>query len=140
MNFKLKVRNGPFPPRGYPYTDPRTGMKFEHGDFKDVVGQIIKHRQANPRFYPKSEPIYFDFGSVSNELDDATCSRLNNNPKWCESGDPIPISTDGLELMLMPNKCQRCGCSQGYQYLCPTCSGRRVLYYICRDCNTIVPK
>ena len=137
---KLKSRTGSFPPGGYQFTDLRTGLKFEHGDFRDVVGQIISHRMANPRIYPKNEPTWFDFASVSNEVDEATCTRLNNSPKWCETGEKLPINTDGLELMLMPNKCAGCGCSHGYQYLCPSCSGRKVLYYICDDCNTIVPK
>ena len=140
MSFKLKVRNGPFPPKGYWFKDPRTGMVFEHGDFKDVVSQIIKHRQANPRLYPKDELASFDFSAVSQQLDEATCSRLNNNLKWCESGEPIPVDVSDLELMLMPRACPKCGCSQGYQILCKTCSGRRVTGYYCHDCKELVAK
>lgn len=139
MSFKLKSRTQEFPPSGFMFTDSKTGMKFSEGDFKDVVSQIIKHRQANPRIYPPSEIASFDFASVANELDATTCSRLNDNPRFCESGEPIPVSTDGMELMLMSRACV-CGSKMGYQALCASCSGRRVLHYICSECKSLVQK
>lgn len=140
MSFKLRSRTGAFPPGGFQFKDPRTGLKFEHGDFKDVVSQIIKHRQANPRIYPKDFPESFDFNTVSNILDSYTCDRLKNSPKWCISGEPEPVDVSGLELMLLPSPCYKCHCNQGYEIICKSCAGRRRTGFYCRDCLTIIPK
>lgn len=140
MTSKLKSRTSEFPPGGWSFVDIKTGMKFNEGAFGDVVMAIIKHRQANPRVYPPEELESFDQATVANELDAFTCSRLNNNPRWCVSGEPTPVDISGLEFMIMPNKCPKCGCPQGYQILCRTCAGRRVTGYYCADCKTLVAK
>lgn len=137
---KLINRNGLFPPGGWQFKDSRTGMRFTDGDFNDVVAAIIKHRKANPRLYPPDEIEAFDFASVANELDAHTCSRLKGDSRFCQSGDPIPVNTDGLELMLMPNSCPKCDCKTGWQNLCRTCAGKRVVSYICENCKSLVAK
>ena len=137
---RLISRTGSFPPAGYLFTDPKTGMKFEHGDFKDIVSQIIKHRRANPRLYPPENAGDLDFNSVSNELDSYTVMRLHNDPRYCESGEPIPVSTEGLELMTMTAPCPKCGCRMGWQILCKTCSGKKRTGFYCADCTTLCPR
>ena len=133
MSYKLKYRTSDFPPGGWSFTDPKTGMKLGDGDFKDVVAAIIKHRQANPKLYPKDNLESFDFATVANQLDAATCARLKNSSRWCESGEPLPVIVDGLLLMIMPNKCPKCGCVEGYEIICKSCSGRRRTGFYCRD-------
>lgn len=140
MSYRLKSRTATFPPSGFLFTDPKTGMKFTDGAFGDVVLAIIKHRRANPRIYPPDEMEALDVSSVGNELDAFTCSRLKNHGHFCESGEPVPISVDGLELMQMPNKCPKCASSNGYQILCKTCSGKRVTGYYCAECKTLCAK
>lgn len=138
--FKMKSRTGEFPVGGWQFTDPKTGMKFSEGDFKDVVSQIIKHRQANRRVYPPEELVSFDFASVSNELDAFTCSRLKNNDRFCESGEPIPIDLSGLLVIEMSAPCQKCSCKLGYEIICKSCSGRRRTGFYCKDCMSLNPK
>jgi hypothetical protein len=131
-------RHGDFPPNGFMFTDARSGLSFgEQGEFGSVVLAIIKHRQANPKIYPKNNLATFDYESVARELEQFTCARLNNNPRYCESGEPKPVSTDGLVLMAMPRRCPRCGCGNGYQILCKTCAGKRVTGYYCSECKNL---
>ena len=69
------------PPGGWKFRQAET--RWENpmplaGSFEEAVERIIKHRQANPRFN-----LPTDFETVSTELDNFTCLRLNNDPKQC---------------------------------------------------------
>jgi len=141
MSYKLKSRTGAFPPAGFPFTDPKTGMKFTDGDFNDVVRRIIAHRRANPRLYPAEKFEFLNFDSVSAELDSFTCSRLGNSPNWCESGEPLTLEpAPGSPIIDLPNPCYKCGNLTGYEIICPTCAGRKVFGYICASCKAPLGK
>lgn len=135
MSFKLKNLNGTFPPQGYKFTDPRTGMNFGDGDFHGVVRSIISHRRANPRLYPEHEFEHIDFSSVEIMLSEYTCARINNDARFCESADPIKLKPeDGAEIRVMDRACYKCGHERGYVGYCKTCAGRRHTNYICEKC------
>ena len=65
---KLSRTNGPMPPGGYPFTDPRTGLRFHgmEGQFETQVRKIIEHRLANPAVYYGYSREYF--APVAEEL------------------------------------------------------------------------
>jgi hypothetical protein len=115
-------------------------MQLNEGAHGDVVAAIIKHRRANPRIYPPDEITAFDHASVANELDAATCERLNNNDRWCESGEPKPVDVSGLELLTMTTPCTKCGCVTGWQVICKSCSGKRRVGWYCENCKTLLPR
>lgn len=136
MSFKLKTRHGAFPPKGFYFKDPKTGMEFVDGDFNDVVRRVIAHRRANPRLYPSEQFQFLNFDSVSAELDSFTCSRLGNSPKWCESGEPLTLEpAPGSPVVEMSKPCYKCGHGLGYEIICPTCMGRKISGYICASCK-----
>lgn len=136
MSFKLLNRNGAFPAGGFKFKDPRTGMVFDQGDFYHVVRMIIAHRSANSRIYPTNEIEFLNFDMVSSELDCYTCSRIGNDPRFCESGEPLKLQPDeGAELVDLPSPCYKCGHLKGWQMICKTCHGKKVAGHICQGCN-----
>lgn len=136
MTFKLKSRTGTFPPQGFYFKDPKTGMEFRDGDFNDVVRRIIAHRRANPKLYPPEQFEFLNFESVGAELESYTCSRLGNNSRFCESGEPFTLEpTPGSSSVEMARVCYRCGHNLGYEIPCSTCSGKKVSGYICAKCH-----
>jgi hypothetical protein len=140
MTMKLIVKNGPFPPGGHLFKDLRTGLVFEHGTFDDVTNQIQKHRMANPKVYPASEPQLLDLHYIAIEQEKFTCMRLNNDARYCESGEPIPINTQGMDLMTMSAPCPKCGCTTGWQVICRTCAGKKRTGFYCENCKNLCPR
>lgn len=141
MSFKLINRNGAFPPGGFKFKDPRTGLVFEQGDFYHVVRMVIAHRSANSRIYPTNEIEFLNFDMVSAEIDAATCSRIGNDPRFCESGEPLRlVPAPDAKLVTMGKACYKCGNATGWETICPTCSGRRLNGYICEKCSAPLGK
>lgn len=140
MNTKLRNRNGEFPAGGHLFIDPRTGMTFEHGDFNDITSQIQKHRMANPKVYPPSEPELLSPHHIGIQQEFFTCMRLHNDPRHCESGEPVPVNTNGLTLMVMSAPCPKCGCKTGFQIICKTCQGRKRTGFYCENCKNLCPR
>lgn len=141
MSFKLRHREGQFPAGGFYFKDAKTGMEFKEGDFYSVVRLIIAHRKANPRLYPTEQFHLLDFVCVGNELDAYTCSRLGNDPRFCESGEPLKlIPAADAKLVTMGKPCYMCGNATGWETICPTCSGRRLNGYICQKCSSPLGK
>lgn len=137
MSFKLRHREGQFPAGGFYFKDAKTGMEFKEGDFYSVVRLIIAHRKANPRLYPPEEFHNLDFTCVANELDAYTCSRLGNEPRFCESGEPLKLVPEaGAALVDLPSPCYKCGHLRGWQMICKTCQGKKVAGHICEACNS----
>ena len=75
----LLNRNNHPPGGGYSFYQPETKWFLKPGlPFDMAVQEIIRHRQANPQFN-----LATDYATVSDELDEYTCRRLNYDPKWC---------------------------------------------------------
>jgi predicted RNA-binding Zn-ribbon protein involved in translation (DUF1610 family) len=129
-------RDGTIPPGGYYFQDAKTGMKFDGMSvtFNEQVGKIITHRLANPKVYPPSEPKYLTPDSVTQELDDYTCLRLGRNSSYC-TGPQSPTAPRVSVNRLCPN----CGTILTPHY-CATCSGNKILDYLCPKCNKSFPK
>jgi hypothetical protein len=129
-------RDGTIPPGGYYFQDGKTGMKFDGMavTFNEQVGKIITHRLANPKVYPPSEPKYITTDSVTQELDDYTCLRLGRNSSYC-TGPQSPTAPRVSVNRLCPD----CGTILTPHY-CATCSGNKILDYLCPKCNKSFPK
>jgi hypothetical protein len=129
-------RDGTVPPGGYYFQDAKTGMKFEGMSvtFNEQVVKIITHRLANPRVYPPGEPKYLTTDSVTQELDDYTCIRLGRNSSYC-TGPQSPTAP----RMSVNRLCPDCGNILTPHY-CATCSGNKILDYLCPRCSKSFPK
>lgn len=137
MSFRLINRNGEFPQGGFKFIDPKTKMEFGEGDFYSVVRAIIAHRMANPRLYPREEFEYLHFDSVANMLSEFTCTRIKNDSRFCESGEPLRLQpAAGAALVTLAKPCYKCGNLTGWETLCSTCSGKKIVGYICESCNS----
>lgn len=132
-------RDGPLPPGGFHFTDPRTGFRFPpmDGGFDEQVSRIIRHRRANPRLYPPEQTSFLNPVSVANELDLYQCLRLGNNPKFCTDG-AIPVKPD--RLTRPSNRlCPRCNTAM-IEVLCPTCGSPRTIAHKCPSCGLRIDK
>ena len=124
-------RTGPFPPGGYPFTDPRTGMKFNGAEatFDQQVNKIIQHRLINPKVYPPDDTQWITVPYVAAELDKFQCDRLGNDPRFCTG----PAAT--VQYFKLAGKfCDSCGGTLA-EVLCPTCGGRKVTGWKCQICQ-----
>ncbi len=140
--YQLIRREGDFPPAGYKYVDPRTGMTFDgNGGFYFTVQAIATHRKANPKLYPPDDLKMLDQDYISRELEIYTCSRLNNSSQWCKRSDGVAIIKikEPGEVIKLKVPCPNCGGVDATERLCSSCSGRRVTGYVCNQCNFLLP-
>lgn len=136
----LRIKSGPWPPGGFPFADPRTGQKFDgmSADLTLQARNVIQHRLANPRFYPKDQSGAFSLTGVMQEITDFVCNR---NPGACfdpasnvspRAAAPNPAAP----VIASPQfACPKCGSVEWIADYCPTCSGKRVVGYICVKCG-----
>lgn len=67
------------PPGGFQWWQPQTRWRLEGGlPFNDTVRAILQHRKSNP-----SAGLSLDPSAIAEELDNYTCARLMNDPRWC---------------------------------------------------------
>jgi len=137
MNYSLKNPAQQFPPNGFPFTDPRTGMRFGgmEGTPQFQATRIIAHRQANPKLYPATEAHWFDQRSVENEV---LAEKFKAMP-WLFKGQPdqqplLPGQQSKVEQVIVGDKCS-CGSTQYTARFCSTCSGRKVIGKKCLSCG-----
>lgn len=141
MSHKLKNPNGAWPPSGFPFTDSRTGMKFDgmSADIKLQSLNIIQHRKANPKVYSVAEPQWFNVAMVRQEVVDQIC---NNNPHLCHGMDApsvthkVPKAANVVAVVPAGKKCYKCGGTEFSPILCRTCGGGKVKGYTCLSCGT----
>lgn len=129
--FKLIRHNGPHPPGGFPFVDPKTGMRFSghEGGIRDVVERVLQHRLSNPKIFTKAEDISFD--AVLELVDCYQCARLGSPKQYCtdgKNGNPQVI------LRVVSKYCPDCTTTMIERY-CPTCSSRRLIGYACPKCG-----
>lgn len=134
---KLIRTTGSFPPGGYEFKDPRTGMTFNghEANFQQQISNIIRHRQGNPKIYPPGEVGFMDRVNIANELSEFNCARLKNDPAYCMDGKIRVAAKDVGDTVGKP--CPKCG-EPLREKLCSTCLGRRVIGLICLKCDTEV--
>lgn len=99
----LKTRNQ-FPPGGWVYVQPETGWKAPRpkiDSFSETVKKTINHRRNNP-----GKGMNTDAYAVERDLDDFTCHRLDNDPKWCSSTDVYSATTQPKNE---DSECSSCG-------------------------------
>jgi hypothetical protein len=82
-----------FPPGGFSYTQPETGVKFNSMvPFKERVREVLDHRTANN--LPRAE-----LREVELDVDAFTCARLKNDPQWCVGGEAQKKTTQPSSLV-----------------------------------------
>jgi hypothetical protein len=116
---------------GYPYTDPKTGMKFDGfdaGGFGDQVLRVRAHRVANPKIYlPGDVALTVEY--IANQIDEYQCLRHGNNPRYC-----LDENQPALPASVASDRACSCGEKLNPVY-CPTCSGQKITHYICPKCG-----
>jgi hypothetical protein len=134
MSLKLKKPSGQFPPGGWPFTDPRT--KFTCNGFEGTPDmqavKIIAHRRANPHIYPPAEGQWFDRQSVAQEV---MAQKYATNPElFVGGGQPAP-KPKRKKIEHPISMCQHCGSTDWEPVYCPTCGGKRLTGYKCKQCG-----
>jgi len=73
----------PFPPGGFPYSQVFKGVTYkfpdEGLDIQQQTARILKFRRANG--VPRAT-----FDETLEDLNEFTCARLGNDPRWCGDG------------------------------------------------------
>lgn len=135
-------RDGPFPPGGFYFEDPKTSQKFDGMSctFTEQVGKIISHRKLNPKVYPVTDLKALNFDYVAKELDDYTCTRLGSHPRFCVNDKDPRLRPVNLPNIVVP-QCPRCGSALMPKY-CPTCGGggSKIIGWHCNNCNIEIEK
>jgi predicted RNA-binding Zn-ribbon protein involved in translation (DUF1610 family) len=137
MRLLSKYREGnPWLPGGYPFTDPRTGLKFDamSADLKMQAQNVIKHRRGNPHVYHPDEPKYLDLDWVMLEIEDALCTEA---PQYC--GDDNVSKPDPTIQVETPDKdCPKCGKRNWLPLWCQSCGRPKILNYKCAECTFVL--
>lgn len=141
MGVRLKNPNGPFPPGGYSFSDPHTGMFFD-GEGVDLHSQslrVVEHRKANPKIYNPDKPEHFELARIQDEILIQVCAR---QPSWCIDDSfpdrPYPYTEPPAKkevVRIQGRKCIRCGSGDFEPVRCKTCGGSRISGYRCLSCG-----
>jgi predicted RNA-binding Zn-ribbon protein involved in translation (DUF1610 family) len=129
--FKLIRHNGPHPPGGFPFQDPKTGRKFSgsEGGIRDTVERVLQHRLSNPIIFTNAALL--DFEHILEEVDCYQCLRLGNPSQYCTNGKS---GSPKIALRVVNKFCPECGTMMTERY-CPTCSSRKLVGYNCGKCG-----
>ena len=142
QNFTMSIwriihKEGPAPPGGWYFTDPRTGLVFNgmNFDYTGLMYAISQHRKANPRVYSPNEPQYLDVDYISAEYDAWLCKSLGHNPAFCKDMSPQGSLEHTNAAQESGSACPKCGETQASPKYCPTCAGQRLIGWICSKCG-----
>lgn len=98
--------------------------------------EVIKHRFGNPVIYPQHESQHFNLQFVMQEITDAICRK---HPSFCMETVPVgPPSAAQTPVVVQPPvnpACPACGSTEWKADYCKTCSGSRIVGYICLKCG-----
>ncbi len=136
MSLKLKNASASqFPPEGWPFTDPKTGMRFNgwEGTPQMIAVKIQAHRAANPKFYPDGA------GQDANAIIQEIFMQKVQRMPWLFSGYPdkdpsYPSQPVARETIVKGAACS-CGCTEFIAEYCKTCSGARIVGRKCKSCG-----
>lgn len=133
--------NGPFPPGGYAFRDPKTGKHYQdgHTNFRDRVKQVLRDRMANPSLYDSGQLLD---DNIAVEVSEYNCRRLNNDPRYCANGQAtIAQSVSASAPMVTQGKvCISCGGTLWEAIYCKTCGGKKIKGYKCVACGAKTSK
>lgn len=132
MALTLKKTPG-WPAGGYPFRDPRTSKVFDgmSADLNLQAQNVVKHRRANPRFYPSNDTHWFQVSIVRQEIVDYMCGQ---KPELCTDGVASPAHSN-LAVQQPSSKCPSCGSGEATAILCKTCSGQKIVGWKCKACS-----
>ena len=137
MSLRLKNASASqFPPGGWPFTDPKTGRKFNgwEGTPQMIAVKVVEHRRANPSLYPDGAGQ--DVNAIIQEI---FAQKVKAMP-WLFTGFPdqgpgaYPSQPAPASVSIRGEKCS-CGATEFKPVYCPTCSGRRIIGYTCASCG-----
>lgn len=125
-----------FPPGGYPFIDPKTGMKFNgwEGSPQMIAVKVAEHRRGNPTFYPDGA------GQDTNGIIQEIFAQKMKSMPWLFVGQPdqgpqpYPSEPASQAVTILGDKCG-CGSTEYEPIYCPTCSGKRITGYKCKSCG-----
>ncbi len=128
-----------FPPGGYPFTDPKTGRKFNgwEGTPQMIAVKVAEHRRANPSLYPDGAGQ--DINGIIQEI---FAQKFKVMP-WLFRGQPdqgpgaYPSQPATEPVTIRGEKCS-CGATEFTPEYCKTCSGSRVVGMKCKSCGKAV--
>lgn len=131
---RLKSPNGSFPPGGYEFTDPRTGMRFNgmEATLPQQELKIIQHRIANPKIYNPSDTNFFDRQEVRQEIFRQMHAK---HPGLFVGYDGEIVRVQKFAIEPQPTAACSCGSTEFETQYCPTCSGRKITGYKCTKCG-----
>lgn len=132
MKLRLKPGHSGFAPKGNEFTDPKTGKTFcgYQLSIEGAIKALVAHRQKNPQHYPSTEPVWTDEANVRQEFYRHLQARVPEMVIALEGSVPVP------QAIGADRKCPQCGSTDIEEIVCPTCSGRRVTGYKCKQCAT----
>lgn len=133
MNLRLKIPNAAFPPGGYAFRDPKTGLAFNgmEATLDGQIEKIVRHRLANPRFYPLNEPHWLDRERVRQEIFQQIHAK---HPELFVGYDAPPRQTIKVVVSQPRNACV-CGSIEADPVYCKTCGGSKIKAWKCKKCG-----
>lgn len=140
MALRFTNPRGSFPPGGFEFVDPKTGMRFDgmSADLTLQAQNVAKHRRANPRIYPS----VIDVAAIVQEITNYTCARL---PHLCQDSDQPFQTVKALikrPAVKIPagKKCLQCSSDNLDPVWCRSCAGSKLTGYKCNNCGAAVSK
>ena len=136
MRLREEWRGSRWPQGGWPYRDERTGMFFDpnHGDMRDKIPAVQKHRRANPHIYPPHDTQYFDPEFIRAQIEEYMCRQ---KPQLCGDG-AIPYKPVVNVIVTPTTPCSGCGAVNYEAEFCKSCGGSKIQNFKCKDCGTKV--
>ena len=133
MSLQLKNPNDQFPPGGFGFTDPKTGLRFNgyEGTVEMTANKVADHRRANPNLYDARQI------SIEGIKQEILAQKYAEMP-WLFVGykghAPTMPSVRATPEMPDLGRCI-CGCSEIEPIYCSVCSGRRITGFKCKACG-----
>ena len=131
----LYIKHNGWQNGGYPFTDPRTGMKFGGllANLRNQAAKVVLHRRANPAIYNPADLRYLKSEFVELEIQEQICAK---RPELCREG---PNRQPAVRIIAnaVPTVCPKCN-GPVSEKTCPTCSGRRVTGWYCATCKLTI--
>lgn len=107
----LRDRNQ-MPPGGFPFKEPSLKWPSKKWnpfrDFWTIVGEIQMVRVQNP-----ASGLDPSRRTVAQALDDYTCGRLQNSPRWCKGTKEQEAQEQAARNSTKRKSCSTCGKKKG---------------------------
>lgn len=140
----FRLKQGVYPPGGFPFKDPRTGKYYEglSNDLNSRAREIIRDRLLNPKIYPQHESQWFAMTSVIDEIILPICIAWPNycitDGKYFSTGAENAAASTPQAKYVADVLCPQCGAGSWEKVMkTPTCKscGPRLAGWRCSNCG-----